>query len=122
MPTASDFIQPEGRLREAGFPEIDLGVYLGAWLEEARGKTDDKEARAAWVYHRAYDWKAGWWRDQAESSSASGAYSETLDPLAKARQYDSKAAKQKEFFDELTATADANQNLISDEKETVYVL
>jgi hypothetical protein len=54
VPEVGDFIAPAGELTLALFPDVTLTESVAAWLEQAEGLTDDEDAQAAWVYHRAY--------------------------------------------------------------------
>lgn len=53
--TPSAFIAPAGELQTSMFPGIDLKSHLAEWFSQAKGKTDNEDARVAYVYWKAYD-------------------------------------------------------------------
>lgn len=60
-----DFMAPDGDLREVMYPGDDLGTQLlPAWIADAEAQTSEmatasqEAAQRAWVYHRAYRYRA----------------------------------------------------------------
>lgn len=53
-----DLTAPYGELEKSNFASITLAEYVHTWLEQARAKTGKEDAQKAFVYWKAYAWKA----------------------------------------------------------------
>lgn len=118
--TPDDFTQPEGRLEETFFEDLDN--RLSGWIADATGRTQDAEAQEQWVYHRAFQAKADALWDTASSFSADGAYSESRSAVKQAQRWEAEADKAEGRFGRLTEDDPDGGGGIPEAEETVYIL